>query len=204
MSATISTEFLLRVAQATPEQRAAIERILAGEGAAERGGVGAEEDVRAMLLRIEGKLDALKASRKGGAEHELLVSEAEAGRVFLLMKRLEGAPKERKAPIASVFRLLVLNRLSQRETAARCGCAESLISVRVAAIEKGFGMSIERLRNFASELLSLESAAKGERAHKKKHGRPDAFEAPDGSESDEEAEEQCEGEEEPWEEEEEG
>src|SRR4051812_40853475 len=30
MSATVSTDFLLRVAQATPEQQAAIERILAG------------------------------------------------------------------------------------------------------------------------------------------------------------------------------
>jgi hypothetical protein len=139
MSATVSTDFLLRVAQATPEQQAAIEGILSG----------------------------------GVLQKGTEATEKEAQRVFLLMQRLEGGAKQRKAPLAGVFRLLVLQGLSQRAAAARCGCVESLISARVAAIERAFGMSIERLRSFASEVLSLEAAAKGERAHKKRYGQPD-------------------------------
>ena len=91
------------------------------------------------------------------------------------MQRLEDGPKLRKAPLYKVFRLVIRQGLSQRETATRCKCVESLISARVATIERVFGMSVERLRSFASELRSLESAAKGERTRKKKHGRPDDF-----------------------------
>ncbi len=177
MSATVSTDFLLRVAQATPEQQAAIERVLAGGR-----GVDAVDPVAAALARIEEKVDAVLNKMNGTAGGDVAVSESEAARVFLLMKRLEGAPKQRKAPVAVVFRLLVLEGLSQRAVAARCRCANSLVCARVAAIERGFGMSIERLRNFASELLSLESAAKGERTRKKKQGRPDDFERPEAGE----------------------
>ncbi len=199
MSATVSTDFLLRVAQATPEQQAAIERVLRGGilqketeetergRAEERHEACGGERLLDAVLRVEQKVDAVRAAVAGRAEVEAQVTEGEARRVFVLMKRLEGAPKQRKAAMAAVFRLLVLQGLSQRATAARCGCAESLISIRVADIEKAFGMSVGRLRNFASELLSLESAAKGQRARKKKFGRPDDFERPEGVESDDEA-----------------
>jgi hypothetical protein len=51
------------------------------------------------------------------------------------------------------------------------------------AIERMFGMPIERLRNFASELVSLEIAAKGERTRKKKFGPPHDFDRPEATES---------------------
>jgi hypothetical protein len=83
-----------------------------------------------------------------------------------------------------VFRLLVLEGLSQRVVAGRCGCAESLTSARVVTIESAFGMNIERLRNFASELREMETAVKGERRRKKSAGAPEDFDGPDAADGD--------------------
>jgi len=187
MSATVSTDFLLRVAQATPEQQAAIDRFLRGLPA-EIGGEGRQggerdesEDAGGVLdalLRIEKKVDAVRAGSAGApAEPANGVGEGEARRVFVLMQRLESGPKQRKASLGTVFRMVVLEGLSQRAAAARCGCVESLISARVVAIERAFGMSVERLRSFASALLSLESAAKGRRTREKEFGRPEMMES---------------------------
>lgn len=187
MSATVSTDFLLRVAQATPEQQAAIDRFLRGVPG-EIGGGGSRGDERGQgedadgvldaLLRIEKKVDAVRAGIAGAqSEPDNRVGEGEARRVFLLMQRLESGPKQRKASLGTVFRMVVLEGLSQRAAAARCGCVESLISARVVVIERAFGMSVERLRSFASALLSLEAAAKGERTREKKFGRPEMMES---------------------------
>jgi hypothetical protein len=209
MSATVPIDSLTRFLLATPEQRGAIDQFLLGASAAPdggdgRGGQSGERGnaggVLAALMRIEEKVDAMQAGIAGvQAGPDIQVSEQEAGRVFLLLKRLESRPKQRKASLGTVFRLLVLEGLSQRATAARCGCVESLISARVVAIERTFEMSIERLRNFASELLSLEAVAKGERTRQKKFGRPDDFDRSEATENEgddgEEREGQCFGDE---------
>jgi hypothetical protein len=194
MSATVSIAFLQRVRQATPEQRAVIERILRGAPGEPVGGDsrgdqnGQAEDADAQLdalVRIERKLDVVLAwIAEARVEPEIRVGEHEAKRVFLLMQRLESGPKERKASLATVFRLLVLKGLSQRAVASRCGCVESLISARVATIESTFGLTIERLRNFASELVSLEAAAKGDRRRKRKSSLSDDFECRERAEED--------------------
>ena len=187
MSATVSTDFLLRVVQATPEQQSAIDRFLRGLPG-EIGGEGKQGDERDesedaggvldALLRIEKKVDAVRAgSASAPAEPANGVGEREARRVFVLMQRLESGPKQRKASLGTVFRMVVLEGLSQRAAAARCGCVESLISARVVAIERAFGMSVERLRSFASALLSLEAAAKGRRTREKEFGRPEMMES---------------------------
>lgn len=185
---------LMRFLQASPEQRAAIDRFLCGVpgelgGCDSRGGQSGEcgdaGRVLNALMRIENKVNAIQAGMAGvQAKPDIRVSEQEARRVFLLLQRLESRPKQRKASLGTVFRLLVLEGLSQRATATRCDCVESLISARVAAIERAFGMSIGQLRNFASELLSLEAAAKGERTRKKNFGRPDDFDRPEVTEND--------------------
>ncbi len=188
MSATVSTDLLLRVAQATPDQQAAIQRILGGVAGGARG-----EGENGVLARIERKLDSVlermnDASREAGTA----VADGEAAKVFVLMKRLEGARKQRKAPLLTVFRLLVLEGPSQRDAAARCGCVESLISARVKAIEGQFGMSIERLQALRSALMEVERTVKGDRRRRKSEGRADAFEVEDGEQ--EEAEGGAEGE----------
>ena len=137
--------------------------------------------VQSAMERFERSLESVRklvseVNRAGGVGSGIQVTEGEARTVFLLLKRLESGAKERKAPPGAVFRLLVLEGLSQRVVARRCGCAESLISARVVTIESGFGMSIERLRNFASELREMETAVKGERRRKKSAGAPQGFE----------------------------
>jgi hypothetical protein len=194
VSDTIPTDSLLRFLQATPEQQAAIDRFLMGASGGHgggggqggvSGGIGDAGGVLGALRRIEKKVDALKAGIAGvQAGPDIQVNEPEAGKVFLLLQRLESRPMQRKAPLGTVFRLLVLEGLSQRAAAARCGCVESLISARVVAIERTFGLSIERLRNFASELVNLEAAAKGARTRKKGLDRPDDFDRPEATGSD--------------------
>ncbi len=203
MIATVPIDSLMRFLQATPEQRSAIDRLLLGAPGGHGGGnsqgsesaaCGDSGEVLEALRRIERKVDAMQAGLAGvQAGPDIQVGEPAAGKIFLLLKRLESGPKQRKASLATVFRLLVLEGLSQRAAAARCGCVESLISARVVAIERTFGMSIERLRDFASALVSLEAAAKGERTRKKKFGRPDDFDRPEVTNCDADAVEEHEG-----------
>jgi hypothetical protein len=122
------------------------------------------------VRRVEGKVDAVQAAVVGRHEVAAPVSESEAKRVFVLMKRLEGGPKQRKAPLATVFRLVVLEGHSQGKTARLCDCVPALISRRVKTIESRFGMSIEQLRNFASTILEMEATVKGDRYRKRKGG----------------------------------
>jgi hypothetical protein len=145
--------------------------------------------VESAMDRFDRRLEAerklvLDIKRGGAVGSGIQVTEGEARKLFLLLKGLETGPKERKAPLGAVFRLLVLEGLSQRVVAGRCRCAESLISARVATIESGFGMPIERLRNFASDLREMETAVKGERRRKKSAGAPEDFEARDGADGD--------------------
>jgi hypothetical protein len=107
-----------------------------------------------------------------GREIAVPVSESEARRVFVLMKQLEGTPRQCKAALPAVFRLTVLEGHSQGKTARLCGCVPALISRRVKTIESRFGMSIERLRNFASVILEMEASVKGDRYRKRKGGAP--------------------------------
>ena len=98
------------------------------------------------------------------------VSEGEARRVFMLMKGLADGPKQEKAPLSAVFRLVVLEGCSQKKAARLCGCVPALISRRVKVIESRFGMPIERLRNFAASILEMEVSVKGDRYRKRKGG----------------------------------
>jgi hypothetical protein len=191
LTGAIPTDALARYLAATPEQRAAADRFLRGvaaePGGGDPGGAGAEpgggSGVQAALRRIEQKVDALRARLEGGAAgREAEAGEREAERVFRLLQRLEGGPKQRKAPLPAVFRLLVLGGLSQRAAAARCGCAESLISARAAAIERAFGLSLERLRSYAAALSEMERAVRGDRRRRRSTGRPEDFERSEAEE----------------------
>lgn len=51
-------------------------------------------------------------------------------------------------------------------------------------MESGFGMSISRLRNFASDLREMETAVKGERRRKRSAGALEDFEGRDGADGD--------------------
>jgi hypothetical protein len=181
MNGTIPTDSLMRFLQATPEQRAMIDRFLLrasekmdacdGRPAGSCQPCGADGVLEAVL-RMERKIEAMAVVVAGRREAAAPVSESEAQRVFVLMKRLEGTPKQLKAPLAAVFRLTVLDGHSQAETARLCGCVPALISRRVKTLESRFGMSIERLRSYASTILEMEASVKGDRVRKRKCGAP--------------------------------
>jgi hypothetical protein len=106
----------------------------------------------------------LQADRKGGElfapylpQPEAAVSEAEAVRVFGLMKRLDTGSRARKAPLERVFRLLVLEGRSQEQVARSCDCSPGLISLRVEAIERKMGRRLGDLKLLASRLGEMAS-----------------------------------------------
>lgn len=114
------------------------------------------------------------------------VKESESKLVFRLFGELLAKGAGLKASPAQVFDLMVLKKLSHGEAAAECGCVPSLITRRVATIERHFGMSMEKLQGFASDLKERRTTVKGDVYVKKKQGSPqvDAPESEDGEDED--------------------
>jgi len=92
-----------------------------------------------------------------GAEKVDPPSENEAVRVFALMKSLDAGERVRKAPLHRVFRLLVLEDLSQNAVARKCRCSTALVSMRTKEIERRMGLSVTVLRTLASRVGALAS-----------------------------------------------
>jgi hypothetical protein len=140
-----------------------------------------------VVLSLAGRLQARKTAGELFArflpEKAEAVSVSEGKRVFELFKKLATDKGITKAPLETVFRLTVLEGHSQGKTARLCGCVPSLVSRRVKSIESRFEMSIEQLRNFASEILEMEASVKGDRTRKKKRGAPRDEEAGYGENS---------------------
>ena len=152
-------------------------RVASGSGCC--GSQAVVEAVQAAIKPLERTVEAL-AKGPGGMRKGGVLSDNTAQRIFDLMRRLEPDPKKKKAQLLTVFRITVLDRRTQKEAATLCKCRESLMSRRVEDLEKEFGMSIEELRYYGSQVLDLESSVKGERNRKKALGaRP----APDEGES---------------------
>jgi hypothetical protein len=178
MSRTVSTDFLLLVAQATPEQQAAIERFLLGVSAELGGGegptaagcrAGSGGALQDVLARIEGKMDGLVAAARLPVRKEPL-QEGECLRVFHLFGELLAMGTELVASPARVFDLMVFRKLTKAETAVACKCAASLITRRVATIEGHFGMPMEKLCDYASDIKERQRTVRGDRYAKKKRG----------------------------------
>ena len=98
------------------------------------------------------------------------VGQSEAMRVFELLRKLRTEAGTEVAPLFDVFNYLVLDGLSQRETARRCGCSPALMSTRVATLEKRFERRIEELRALASDIREMGSTVKGDRYRRRSEG----------------------------------
>jgi hypothetical protein len=135
-----------------------------------------------------GRLQAVKSAGELFArflpEKSEAIRESDAKRVFGVFRKLATDKGITKAPLETVFRLTVLEGHSQAKAAGLCGCVPALISRRVKTIESRFGMSIERLRNFASDILEMEASVKEDRYRKRKRGAPldEAEQCDDGPE----------------------
>ena len=109
--------------------------------------------------------------------------EGECLRVFHLFGELLAMGTELVASPARVFDLMVFRKLRKAETAEACKCAASLITRRVATIEGHFGLSMEKLCDFASDIKERQRTVRGDRYAKKKRGAVrDELEQSDGSE----------------------
>ena len=127
-------------------------------------------------------------ARKSGGElfsrflpaPEETVREGEATRVFALMKMLDSGAK--KAPLDTVFRMLVVEGRTQEYAARACRCSEGLVSMRVAEIEKRMKKSIAELQELASHLGEMASTVKNPRSGYREAvaGEPDDEEKDDG------------------------
>ena len=178
MTDAIPTDSLMRFLQATPEQLAAIDRFLlggsaelgAGEGptAADCGPVSGSA-LQDALVRIERKVDGLVAAARLPARKEPL-QEGECLRVFHLFGELLAMGTELVASPARVFELMVFRKLTKAETAVACKCAASLVTRRVATIEGHFGLPMEKLCDFASDIKERQRTVRGDRYAKKKRG----------------------------------
>jgi hypothetical protein len=127
-----------------------------------------------LVLTSAGRL---QANRTGGQLFARLLPEkgeplkvTEGKRIFGLFMKLATERTIKKAPLEPVFRLVVLEGHSQAKAARLCGCVPALISRRVRTIESRFEMSIEQLRNFASDILEMEATVKADRYGKRKRG----------------------------------
>lgn len=178
MNETVSTESLMRFLRATPEQRAAMDRFLLGAGGELAGGEGPTAAdcgpgsggaLQDALVRIERKVDGLVAAARLPERKEPL-EEGECLRVFHLFGELLAMGTELVASPARVFELMVFRKLTKAETAVACKCAASLITRRVATIEGHFGLPMEKLCDFASDIKERQRTVRGDRYARKKRG----------------------------------
>jgi hypothetical protein len=132
------------------------------------------DEIKAVLSEIRAGVVGLamgpptaRNSKSGNRKAEIEpVSDNEAVRVFALMKALDDGQRNRKAPLGRVFRLLVLEGLSQAATAKQCGCSPGLVSSRAAEIQRRMKRPVTELRALASRLGEMEVATADSRARK--------------------------------------
>lgn len=114
----------------------------------------------------------LRASRSGGELFSALVAKQKpieeniASQLFGMVKALESERPVRKAPILQVFRLYCMEGLSREEVAARCGCAESLVTLRLQSIEAKLGRAPRKLRQLSSHFERVAESLTDERARR--------------------------------------
>ncbi len=114
------------------------------------------------------------------------VKEADIVRALELFGGLMGlGTRFKKATPAQVFDLMVFKKKTNGETATACKCVASLITRRVALIEKHFDMTMEKLLALSSSMQERLRTVKGDRYAKKKHGairdEPDQYKDDDDS-----------------------
>ena len=130
-------------------------------------------DIVPILEGIHREFAALRDhASKPAAAPQPPMSENEAQRIFVILQRLRSKRARMLAPPYDVFVATVIEGLSQRAAAKRCGCSPALLNNRVGELEKEFGLSLKELQNYAKPLLDLETSVKGQRYARKRHGAP--------------------------------
>ena len=139
MRATLPTELMVRLMNASPEQFAAVENIL---------GLNAERGAGSSEFETEPATDD------------------EARRLFALLKALESDGNYRKAPVTRVFQLYCLEGLTRDEVAKKCQCVPSLVTLRLQAIESKLGRKASELRQLSGHFEQIADSLKDDRARR--------------------------------------
>jgi hypothetical protein len=186
MSPSVPTDFQRRVDQATPEQKAVIERVLSGElfpGAlppqAPQCRPVTSQSSRAaagFVATIEGHptsghfcirvAPANEPSQKASPEDVEPTKEtlSLAAKVFELLSALDPGKRIRKAPPITVFLLRYLQNYSLADIARGCGCAKSLVKLRLKALGEALPWKPQQLRELSAHVGAMQDALTDSRA----------------------------------------
>ena len=179
MNALPPTERFLRLLHAAPDVLAAVDGLLSSvPGSFRTGsfqtGTGSAKPVvaedwaaevlqelrqqRALLTGLHEQVAALAGRPAPAASW----NEAEATRVFGMLQKLRSRRAGLKAPLYDVFLVTVLEGLSQRAAAKKCGCSLGLLSTRVGEMEKEFGLGLKQLQALATPILEMQTTVKAD------------------------------------------
>ena len=145
MRATLPTELLVRLMNASPEQFAAVAKILGAKS----------ETLKTEMLKSAAEIE------DGNPEP---ATDEEARRLFALLKALESDGNYRKAPVTRVFQLYCLDGLTRNEVARKCQCVPSLVTLRLQAIERKLGRKASELRQLSGHFEQIVDSLKDDRA----------------------------------------
>jgi len=135
-------------------------------------------NVKAGFFDLESQLTLLpsgilQARQTGGEMFSKYLPEAkepasddEARGLFALVKQLESEKRWRKAPVLQVFRLYCIEGLSRRKVADECGCVDSLVTLRLKAIEHKLHRKPVELRALSGHFQKIEESLSDPRAKK--------------------------------------
>lgn len=181
MREVLPTELLLRLMNATPEQYAAVERVLGmgsgGSGLGDR--TKGTEGTNTTPARGDGG-NADCGLRRGKSStphpHSLSPIEAERGAsragdfedvarsAFALLQRLDADKHGRKPTLLTVFRLYCVDGLSAEQVAVKCRCAKATVLNRLRIIEERTGTKADGFRAVSGHLARLEDEFNDSRA----------------------------------------
>jgi hypothetical protein len=178
MTEALPTRLLLQLAQATPDQLAAVARFLAGEPLPEPQGSPAlaTGSVGDLKVTLEGDPATgqfcIRVRRAGDSPpvepHELDEADPKtrslAARVFELLSALDGDDGQRKAPPIKVFNFYYRQGLEPAEIARRCKCHRSTIFERLAEIRENLPWSPQQLREVSPHVEAMEDGLSDSRA----------------------------------------
>lgn len=162
MRAAIPTELLLRLMNATPEQYAAVAKIL---------GVSAECGTRSAVKvgageRVKGRKWAGGTDEEedddniehptSNAEHRARVSEEVARSAFALLVRLDAERRWKSPSPLTVFRLYCVDGYSADQVARKCRCSKGTVMSRLRFIEAQTRTKPEEFRAMSGHLQQVD------------------------------------------------
>jgi hypothetical protein len=164
------------LAEATPAELAAVEGFLAGEplpnlrpAAAERDCKSCFAGLKAVLARMERKLDAVQKAQKavGLVEREEAMDDDELREVYGRVLTLSNSESsEREVSLKEVFDCYCGKGLSASKTAAALGCSKATVMSRLAELKTISGVPACKLRTYQPLFEGIEKSLREPRARR--------------------------------------